>query len=64
MRLLWDSRSNGVCVSVADERSGHLFSFDVDSADALEALNQPYARAYSKRSHTGDAVAAGAIETR
>ena len=45
-------------MSVADERSGHLFWFDVDAADALEALNHPSARAYSKRSHTGDAVAA------
>jgi hypothetical protein len=64
VRMLWNSRTNGVHVSVADERSGHSFWLDVDAADALEAFNHPYAYACSKRIDTGDAVAASAIETR
>ena len=43
VRLLWDSLTDRVLVSVTDERSGESLGFDVDPADALEAFRHPYA---------------------
>jgi hypothetical protein len=45
VRLLWDSRTNGVSIAVLDERSGEYFELDVDPEDAQVAFHHPYAYA-------------------
>ena len=45
VRLLWNSRTNGVFVAIQDERNGHSFEFRVDAASALEAFQHPFAYA-------------------
>jgi hypothetical protein len=54
--LFWNSRTNQVYVSVADERDGICFELEVDPAEATHAFHHPYAYA----EHTGwrNAVAA------
>jgi len=45
VRLLWNSQTDRVSVTVRDERSGEGFELDVDSPDALAAFHHPYAYA-------------------
>jgi hypothetical protein len=45
VRLLWNSQTDRVSVTVQDERSGERFELEVDSTDALAAFNHPYAYA-------------------
>jgi len=45
VRLLWNSQTDRVSVTVHDERSGERFELDVESTDALAAFNHPYAYA-------------------
>jgi hypothetical protein len=42
VRLLWNSQTDRVSVTVQDERSGESFELEVDSADALAAYRHPY----------------------
>ena len=43
VRLLWNSRTNGVFVAIEDQRDGHSFEFRVDATNALEAFHHPFA---------------------
>ena len=45
VRLLWNSQTDRVSVTVQDERSGERLELEVDSADALAAFKHPYAYA-------------------
>ena len=45
VRLLWNSRTNGVLVAIEDQRDGTSFEFRVDAAKALEAFHHPFAYA-------------------
>jgi hypothetical protein len=45
VRLLWNSRTNGVSVAVEDGRSGESFEFEIDSADAMAAFRHPFVHA-------------------
>jgi hypothetical protein len=45
VRLLWNSQTDRVSVTVQDERSGETFELQVESTDALAAFNHPYAYA-------------------
>jgi hypothetical protein len=45
VRLLWNSRTDHVSVSVEDERSGESFELEIDPADAVAAFHHPYAYA-------------------
>lgn len=56
VRLLWNSDTNGVYVSVAEMRYEASFEFGVAAADALDAFRHPYAYAAHKRHE--DALAA------
>jgi hypothetical protein len=42
VRLLWNSRTNCVFVSIEDQRHGAIFEFQVDGSDALEAFHHPF----------------------
>ena len=53
--LLWNAETNGVFVSVVEERYGVSFDFAVP-ADAADAFHHPYAYAAPAREH--DALAA------
>jgi hypothetical protein len=56
VRLLWNSLTNRVAVTVADQRTGEFFELDVvDPADALIAFYHPYA--YASRSWLDHALA-------
>ncbi len=41
--LLWNAKTNGVFVSVVEERYGVSFEFTVTAADAADAFHHPYA---------------------
>jgi hypothetical protein len=41
--LLWNAETNGVFVSVVEERYGVSFEFAVSPADAADAFHNPYA---------------------
>jgi hypothetical protein len=56
VRLLWNSDTNGVSVSVAESRHDMSFAFDVAAADALDAFHHPYA--YATNGRHEDALAA------
>lgn len=43
--LLWNAETNGVFVSVVEERYGGSFEFAVPAADASLAFHHPYAYA-------------------
>jgi hypothetical protein len=43
--LLWYGSTNRLTVSVRDVRADEAFEFAVDSANALDAFNHPYAYA-------------------
>ena len=45
VRLLWNSRTNGVSIAVLDERTGEYFELDVDPEDAQVAFDHPYSYA-------------------
>jgi hypothetical protein len=45
VRLLWNSHTNGVSVSVTEPPYEVSFAFDVAAADALDAFHHPYAYA-------------------
>jgi hypothetical protein len=40
--LLWNAETNRVFVSVAEERTGVSFKFEVAGADAADAFHHPY----------------------
>ena len=40
--LLWNSRTDRVCIAVGEERTGAFFELEVDPADALFAFHHPY----------------------
>jgi hypothetical protein len=42
VRLLWNSRTDRIFVAIEDQRDGHSFEFQVDSARALEAFHHPF----------------------
>ena len=57
VRLLWNSLTNRVSVTVEDQRTGEVYEFDVvDPEDALIAFYHPYA--YSSRGWLEHAFAA------
>jgi hypothetical protein len=39
--LLWSTRTNRVCVSVVNIRTGSSFHFEIAPADALDAFHDP-----------------------
>jgi hypothetical protein len=43
VRLMWNSLTDSVSVSVDDTRYGEWFEFDVAPAQALEAFHHPFA---------------------
>jgi hypothetical protein len=43
VRLLWNSRTNRVFVTVEDQRDGVVFELTVDPAAAVEAFQHPFA---------------------
>jgi hypothetical protein len=45
VKLLWNSLTDRVSVTVEDERTGEFFELGVDPADALIAFEHPYAYA-------------------
>jgi len=49
VRLLWNSLTDSVSVSVHDTRYGESFQFDVAPAHALEAFRHPFAHAVNDR---------------
>jgi hypothetical protein len=56
VRLLWNSDTNGVYVSVAEMRHEASFEFGVGAADALDAFRHPYA--YVAQNRHEEALAA------
>jgi hypothetical protein len=56
VRLLWESDTGRVFVSVHDSRLDEFFEFDVDPAEALDAFRHPYA--YANRNQGTHALAA------
>ena len=48
--LLWDPRSNDVCVDVADERDDSFLRIPVAARFALDAFHHPYAYARAAES--------------
>jgi hypothetical protein len=56
VRLLWNSDTNCVSVSVAETPHDVSFAFNVAAADALDAFHHPYAYAAQERDE--DALAA------
>ena len=55
VKLLWNSDTNGVSVSIAETRSDLSFEFGVAAIDASDAFHHPYAYAHEC---DGDAIAA------
>jgi threonine aldolase len=53
VRLLWNSQTNRVFVTVEDQRDGVVFELTVDAAAALEAFQHPFA--YSREYVTSTA---------
>ena len=43
VRLLWNSGTNQVSITVADDRVGESFAFEVSPADSVDAYHHPYA---------------------
>jgi hypothetical protein len=56
VRLLWNSATNRVTVSVNDVKLGESFELEVAGADAFDAFHHPYA--YAGRGELADALAA------
>jgi hypothetical protein len=61
VRLLWNSLTDSVSVSVHDTRYGESFQFDVAPAHALEAFRHPFAYAgnHDPRSRRPEHLPAG-----
>ena len=58
--LFWNQLSSRVTVRVFDERTNNGFELEVDSRDALDAFNHPFA--YAARSNMFDpSVFSGAL---
>ena len=53
MRLFWSPQTNGVSITVRDERLGQSLVFDVDGTEALAAFHHPYAFAENRRPARG-----------
>jgi hypothetical protein len=49
VRLLWNSRTDDVSITVDDRRLGESMAFEVDAPDALCAFHHPYAYAATPR---------------
>ena len=49
--LLWDSRSNEVCVDVVDHLDDSAFRLPIAGDLALDAFHHPYAYAQSHEDH-------------
>ena len=63
--LLWDPRSNDVCVDVIDQRDDSFLSIPVAGRFALEAFHHPYAYARAAESSgASDANDAAAPQSR
>jgi|tagenome__1003787_1003787.scaffolds.fasta_scaffold20131971_1 hypothetical protein len=43
VRLLWNSRTDRVWISIEDDLEGESFEVDVDEGDAVDAFHHPYA---------------------
>ena len=43
--LLWDRETNALAVTVIDRKAGDSFELDVESAEAMDVFNHPYAHA-------------------
>ena len=43
--LLWDRETNALAVAVVDRKAGDSFELDVESGEALDVFNHPYAHA-------------------
>lgn len=56
VKLLWNTDTNGVSVSVAETRHDVSFEFEVVANAALDAFHHPYA--YALHAHPEDARAA------
>ena len=56
VRLLWNSGTDGVSVSLAETPYDVSFEFEVAAIDAMDAFHHPYA--YAAHGHHEDAVAA------
>jgi hypothetical protein len=54
--LFWNPRTNGVFLTVVDERLGESFELGVRASEALDAFRHPYA--YAERACVDDALAA------
>jgi hypothetical protein len=57
VRLLWNSATDRVTVSVHDTKLGDSFELDVDGAEALDAFHHPYAYA-GREDRPAEALAA------
>ncbi len=54
--LFWNPETNGVFLTVVDERLEESFELGVPPSDALDAFRHPYA--YAERADQDDALAA------
>ena len=50
--LFWTKAASRVTIAVLDSRSEESLEFGVDSRDALDAFNHPYAYAANRRSRS------------
>ena len=55
VNLLWDPRTNDVCVDVIDQRDDSFVRIPVEGRFALEAFHHPYA--YARAESSGGQVA-------
>ncbi len=55
VRLLWNSLTDHVSVTIEDERTGEFFELDVDPRDALTAFYDPFG--YASRAAADHALA-------
>jgi hypothetical protein len=58
--LFWNERDSRVTVSVFDERTNDGFELEVDSRDALDAFNHPFAYA-ARSSMVGASASSSAL---
>jgi len=49
VQLLWDPQTGSVSIVVADMHTGEVLEFGIDSRDALDAFQHPYAYAVRDR---------------
>jgi hypothetical protein len=61
VNLLWDPRTNDVCVDVIDQRDDNFLRIPVEARFALEAFHHPYAYARSESSGGGGGCGACAV---